>query len=252
MVDGNMFQVGQNLATTPGQVVFRNELLELIQYRPATDQVRTMPIVIVAPWINKYYILDLNEQKSLIRYLINKGFTVFVTSWKNPTSEMRDTALDDYMLKGALTAVRVANRICGSPVHAVGYCLGGTILAALMAWLNRDPENRPEVREAMPVAHWTLFTTLVDFSNPGDIDVFIDEDSIAVIEQMMSSRGYLDGADLTRSFLMLRTNSLIWHYFVHNYLFGEEPPAFDVLYWSIESAPQAHGREVQDELTDGA
>ena len=231
MVDNGAFRVGENLATTSGQVVFRNELLEVIQYRPSTAQVRTVPVVIISPWINKYYILDLNQQKSLIRYLVSQGLTVFVTSWKNPTKEMRNTTLDDYMLNGALRAVRVAQAISGSPVHAVGYCIGGTILAALMAWINRESDTR----DASPIASWTLFTALTDFSDPGEIDVFIDEDSISAIEQGMATRGYLDGSELTRSFRMLRSNSLIWHYFVGNYLYGEEPPPFDVLYWNIDN-----------------
>ena len=209
-------------------MVFRNRLLELIQYAPATERVRSVPIVIIAPWINKYYILDLNRKKSLVRYLVDQGYTVYITSWKNPTTEMRDTTLDDYMLEGILPAVDAVRAICGVPqVHVVGYCIGGTMLSALMAWLARGDS-------ASPIAHWTLFTALVDFTDPGDIDVFIDEDSIRYIERMMAQNGYLDGQELALSFRMLRSNSLIWHYFVHNYLYGEEPPPFDVLYWNTD------------------
>src|SRR5512134_834886 len=232
MVDRSGFQVGRNLATTPGAVVFRNELLEVIQYQPRAPQVHQMPVVIVAPWINKFYILDLNEKKSLVRHLLDQGFQVFITSWRNPGIELADTTFDDYMVKGVLKAIEVAREVAGVPrVHAVGYCLGGTALAALMAWLNREYEFESEV----PVAHWTVFTTLVDFSRPGAIEVFIDEDNIETLEEMMAQQGYLDGRDMARSFRMLRPNSLIWSYFVHGYLYGETPPAFDVLFWNTDA-----------------
>ncbi len=231
MVDDDAFEVGRNLATTPGQVVFRNELLELIQYAPASEQVHAVPIFIVAPWINKYYILDLHEKKSLIGNLVKQGFTVFVTSWKNPTSEMRNTTFDDYMLQGLLPAIDAARSICAVPqVHAVGYCIGGTLLASLLAWLAVDERYQNK----QPIAHWTLFASLVEFTDAGDIDVFIDEHSIAFLEKLMAQRGYLDGGQLALTFRMLRSNSLIWHYYVHHYLCGEEPPQFDVLYWNMD------------------
>ncbi|HEX6827730.1 MAG TPA: alpha/beta fold hydrolase, partial [Burkholderiales bacterium] len=231
MVDRSGFQVGRNLATTAGAVVFRNELLELVQYQPRTAQVREIPVVIIAPWINKFYILDLNEKRSLVRHLLDQGFQVFVTSWKNPGIDLADTTFDDYMLKGVLRAVEVARAVAGVPrVHAVGYCLGGTALAALMAWLNREYEFESEV----PVAHWSVFATLVDFSRPGAIEVFIDEDNIQTIEEMMAQQGFLDGREMARAFRMLRPNSLIWSYFVNGYLYGETPPAFDVLFWNTD------------------
>lgn len=231
MVEENAFEVGKDLATTPGAVVFRNELLELIQYKPTTKNVHAVPIVIVSPWINKYYILDLNEKKSLIKYLVDQGFTVFVTSWKNPGSDMRETSLDDYMLKGVLEAVNVAREICEVPqVHLAGYCIGGTIVSALMAWL-----NHPDNKEPSPVAHWTLLASLTDFSNPGCIDVFTDEDAVTLVEKLMVEKGYLDGGDMAMSFRLLRSNSLIWHYFVNNYLCGETPEAFDVLFWNMDT-----------------
>ncbi len=163
MVDDETFKVGHNLATTPGQVVFRNHLLEVIQYAPVTQNVHSLPVVIVAPWINKYYILDLSAQKSLVRYLVSRGFSVFITSWNNPRSESRDVRFEDYMLQGALQAVDVAREVTGAAqVHAVGYCIGGTILAALMAWLNTGlKRNQPPA-----IAHFTLLTALVDFSAP--------------------------------------------------------------------------------------
>lgn len=231
MVGRAAFHVGQNLATTAGSVVYRNELMELIQYAPATPEVHAVPLVLIPPWINKYYILDLNEKKSLLGYLVNAGFTVFVVSWKNPTSAQADTTFDDYLMKGIRQAIEVACAICGVPqVHACGYCIGGTGLAALMAWLNREHADA----SAVPVAHWTLLATLVDFARPGAIEVFIDEKTIETIEKMMAQQGYLDGREMGRAFRLLRSNSLIWQYFVHSYLYGEAPPPFDVLYWNSD------------------
>jgi polyhydroxyalkanoate synthase len=232
MVDESQFKLGENLATTPGAVVFRNELLELIQYAPTTDRVHAVPIVIVAPWINKYYILDLETKKSLVRFLVDQGFTVFITSWKNPGREARLITLDDYMLKGVLEAVHVARNICRVPrVHLAGYCIGGTIVSALLAWLNGDARGG----STPVVEHATLLTTLVDFSRPGDIDVFLDEESVEAIEALMTPSGYLDGKFMALSFRLLRSNSLIWRYWVHGYLYGETPPPFDVLYWNTDA-----------------
>lgn len=232
MVDETGFEVGVNMANTPGTVAFRNELVELIQYAPATQSVRAIPIVIIAPWINKYYILDLNEKKSLVRHLVDQGFTVFITSWKNSNAELSDATFDDYMLKGVLQAVEVARDICRVPqVHLTGYCIGGTIVAALLSWLNRKVRAESE----KPIAHATLFTTLVDFSEAGDIEAFIDEDSISFLEQIMARQGYFDGKAMGASFRTLRANSLIWHYWVNNYLYGEPPPRFDVLYWNMDT-----------------
>ena len=232
MVDRSAFKVGKNLATTPGAVVYRNELMELIQYAPGTRKVRKTPIVIIPPWINKYYVLDLSEKKSLLRYLVGRGFTVFVVSWKNPTAAQAETAFEDYLVKGAKQAIDVANSICGTRrAHAVGYCIGGTALATLMAWLNREHRSA----NAVPVAHWTLLASLVDFSRPGAIEVFINEETIKTLESIMAQQGYLDGREMGRTFRMLRSNSLIWHYYVHSYLYGEKPPAFDVLYWNIDT-----------------
>ena len=229
MVKEDAFRLGRDIACTPGTVVFRNELLELLQYAPATTAVQTTPIVIVAPWINKYYVLDLAPPRSLIRYLVDQGFTVFVTSWRNPGAEMRDTRFDDYLTQGALAAINTARAVCGvEAVHAVGYCIGGTLLATLMAWLARDENAKP------PVAHWTQLTTLVDFSRPGDIDAFITEESVAWLEKRMEETGYLDGRSMGTSFRLLRPNSLVWRYVVHSYLYGEEPPPMDVLQWNVD------------------
>ncbi len=240
MVNPTPFAVGRNLACTPGRVVYRNALLELIQYAPATEKVHAIPIVIVAPWINRYYILDLDARKSLVRFLVSRGFTVFMTSWKNPGPDGRDRELDDYLLEGVLRAAEAACEVAGSTeVHAAGYCVGGTILAALMAWLNCDAEGngqREDGGRAAPlIGHFTLFTALADFSAPGDIEFFIDGQSLGFLEGLMDQSGYLDGAAMAWSFRMLRSNGLIWHYVVHSYLYGEEPPPFDVLYWNTDA-----------------
>ncbi len=232
MAEPDAFQVGRDLAATPGQVVLRNELLELIQYAPTTDRVRAVPVVLVAPWINKYYIMDLSPDNSLVRYLVGQGFTVFATSWKNPGPEARTMTLDDYLLHGLRPALDAARAICGVPqVHAGGYCLGGTALAMLLAWFNADAADRA----ANPLAHWTAFTTLVDFSDPGEIGVFLSESSFEFLKQRMNKAGYLDGADMANAFRLLRPNNLIWHYVMHSYLYGEELPPSDVLFWNCDT-----------------
>ena len=231
MTDPEDFKVGENLATTPGKVVFRNQLLEVLHYTPTAPKVHQTPIVIVTPWINKFYILDLNPKKSMIRYLLEQGFDVFITSWKNPGAEMRDVRFDDYLTDGIQRLIDTARGLSGAAkVHAVGYCIGGTALTSYMAWANRH-----FTQEEMPVAHWSLFTTLVDFHKPGDIEVFVDEGSIRFLTQNMERKGYLDGAEMASSFRLLRSNSLIWHYVVHGWLYGETPPPFDVLYWNMDT-----------------
>lgn len=230
MTDERRFVVGENLATTPGRVVMRNELLELIQYAPLTARVRAIPIVIVAPWINKYYIMDLDAHKSLVRFLTSQGFTVFMTSWKNPSAGLRATTLDDYMIRGVHESVLAACDICHTPkTHLVGYCIGGTLVSALMAWYNAGEERD------MPVAHWTLLASLADFSDPGDIRVFIDDKSIGYLEQRMARLGYLDGRDMAAAFRSLRPNSLVWRYFIDNYLLGVDLPESDVLFWNMDT-----------------
>ncbi|ANQ84518.1 poly-beta-hydroxybutyrate synthase [Azoarcus olearius] len=225
------FEVGKNLATTPGAVVFRNDLLEVIHYQPTRPQVHRDPVVIVTPWINKFYILDLVPKKSLIRYLLEQGLDVFITSWKNPDASMRDVTFDDYVTRGVHAAVETARGLAGAEkVHAVGYCIGGTALSMYMAWANR---HFPA--EAVPVADWTVFTTLVDFQKPGDIEVFIDESSIRYLTGNMARTGYLEGKEMASAFRLLRSNSLIWHYVVHGWLYGETPASFDVLYWNMDA-----------------
>ena len=231
MTDPAHFKVGVNLATTPGSVIFRNELLEVIHYAPTQKKVCAVPVVIITPWINKFYVLDLNAKKSMVRWLVDQGLDVYITSWKNPDASMRDTTFDDYLTKGVDTIVRVVREYAGVPqVHAAGYCIGGTALAMYMAWANRQYGEAD-----MPVAHWTLFTSMVDFHKPGDIEVFVDEASVRYLTGVMAQRGFLDGREMASSFRLLRANSLIWHYVVHGWLYGEAPPPFDVLYWNMDT-----------------
>ncbi len=231
MVEPDAFKVGVDLATTPGQVVFRNRLVELIHYTATTDKVHKTPIVIVTPWINKFYILDLTPKKSMVKYLTDQGYSVFITSWKNPTAEMADVGFGDYLQEGVDQVVTTACKLCKvTQVHLVGYCIGGTMVATYMAWASRHYGEKK-----VPVAHWTLFTTLTDFSRPGDIDVFIDEGAIRALEEKMAEVGYLDGSDMASSFRLLRSNSLVWHFFEKSYLFGEPLPAFNVLFWNMDT-----------------
>ncbi len=231
MVEADAFKVGTDLAVTPGRVVLRNRMVELIHYTPTTAEVHKTPIVIITPWINKFYILDLNPKKSLVKYLTDQGYSVFITSWKNPTTEMADVGFDDYLLEGVDQVVDAACKLCKSPqAHLTGYCIGGTLVATYMAWASRHYDAKK-----MPVAHWTLFTTLTDFSHPGDIDVFIDEAAITALEEKMAKTGYLAGDDMASSFRLLRSNTLIWHYFEKSYLFGEPLPPFDVLFWNMDT-----------------
>jgi polyhydroxyalkanoate synthase subunit PhaC len=231
MVEADAFQVGTDLATTPGRVVLRNRLVELIHYAPVTAQVHATPIVIITPWINKFYVLDLTPRRSMVKFLTEQGFSVFITSWKNPTAEMAGVRFDDYLQEGVDQAVAAARELCGSPqVHLAGYCIGGTLVATYLAWASRHYREQEN-----PVAHWTLFTTLTDFSQPGDIDVYIDEGTVRALEEKMAQTGYLDGDDMASSFRLLRSNSLLWHYVEKRYLFGEPLPPIDVLFWNMDT-----------------
>jgi len=225
------FVVGKDLGTTPGKVVFRNHLLEILHYTPTREKVFETPIIIVTPWINKFYILDLNAKKSMVKFLVDQGFDVYVTSWKNPTADMRDVTFDDYLMNGVGQIIETARGISGSAkVHAVGYCIGGAALATWMAWANAHYEKKD-----VPVESVTLLTTLVDYHKPGDIEVFLDENSIKWLEKSMAEKGYLDGKEMASAFRLLRSNSLVWHYVVRGYLFGEAPPPFDVLFWNMDA-----------------
>ncbi|KAF0814508.1 Poly(3-hydroxyalkanoate) polymerase subunit PhaC [Andreprevotia sp. IGB-42] len=229
MTDMDAFKVGENLATTPGAVVYRGKLLEVIHYEASTATVHKVPLVIVSPWINKYYVLDLDARKSMVKWLTGQGFSVFITSWKNPDGEYRDVSFDDYITDGIDRIVDVARAISGSDsVNLAGYCIGGTLLAAYLAWLAGKGA-------AAKVGSATLLTTLTDFSRPGDIEVFLDDEGLAFVEKTIASKGYLDGKEMASSFRMLRANSLVWNYWISNYLLGETPMAFDVLFWNMDT-----------------
>ena len=228
MTDLEAFEIGRNIATTPGKVVFRNELMELIQYDPATERVHKRPLLIVPPWINKFYILDLQPKNSFVRFAVEQGFTVFVLSWVNPDERLAHKSFEDYMLEGPLAALDAVEKAVGEKeVTAIGYCLGGTLLAATLAWMAARGDRR--IKAA------TFFTALVDFSDPGELGVFIDEEQLAALEEMMARRGYLEGAEMATTFNLLRANDLIWSFVVNNYLLGREPFPFDLLYWNSDS-----------------
>jgi polyhydroxyalkanoate synthase len=227
MVDESAFAPGRNLALTPGKVVLRNALCELIQYAPTTEQVRAVPLLIVPPWINKYYILDLQPKNSLIRHLVAQGFTVFVVSWKNPDAAMEELDFGDYMQLGLLETSEAVREIAGAKqVNVMGYCIGGTLLAMTLAWLAAKQDER--FRAA------TFIVSLQDFSRVGDTAVFMGEPEVALIEQQMMQRGYLDAREMSNMFNLLRSNDLIWANVVNNYLMGEKPAAFDLLYWNAD------------------
>ena len=223
--DPDAFEVGGNLATTPGEVVFRNRLFELIQYAPSTEAVRATPIVLFPPWINKFYILDLKPENSLIKWIVDQGYTLFVVSWVNPDRTYGDTDMEDYVRDGFLQAMDVAREITGErQVNAVGYCIAGTTLSATLALLAKRGDDT--VRSA------TLFTTLADFSDPGEMGVFLGEDFVQGIEREASVKGYLDRFFMGRTFSFLRSRDLVWGPAVKSYMLGETPPAFDLLHWN--------------------
>ena len=236
MVDANAFEVGENLATTPGKVVYRNELVELIQYEPKTEQVYEAPLLFMAPWINKYYILDLSEENSLVKYLVEQGFTVFVISWKNPDSSMAATKFDDYMTMGPLTAVDVIREITGADsVNPVGYCIGGVLLAMALAWLEAGDDEEEKQKFGDP----TFMVSLQDYSEVGSTETFMDEPQFAAMETQMMERGYLDDRKMANMFNLLRSSDLIWANVINNYLLGHKPPALDMLYWNSDGARMA-------------
>jgi polyhydroxyalkanoate synthase len=233
MTDTDAFALGQNLALTPGKVVFQTELMQLIQYAPSTAQVHQRPLLIIPPWINKYYILDLQPKNSFVKYAVDQGFTVFVVSWVNPGEEHAGRTFEDYMTLGPLAALDAMEQATGEKTSTViGYCLGGTLLAATLAWLAAKRNRR--IKAA------TFFASLTDFEQPGELGVFIDEEQLAAMDAMMAKRGYLDGRHMATTFNMLRANDLIWSFVVNNYLLGKEPFPFDLLYWNADSTRMPH------------
>ncbi len=226
--DSRMFEVGRNLALTPGKVIFENDLMQLIQYQPSTATVRARPLLIVPPWINKFYILDLTPEKSFVRWCVAQGLTVFLISWVNPDSRLAGKSFEDYMREGPLRALDVIEQVTGErAVDAIGYCVGGTLLAAALAHMAANQDTR--------IASATLFTAQVDFTHAGDLKVFVDEEQIAAREREMGERGYLEGKKMATAFNLLRSNDLIWPYVISNYLKGKEPPPFDLLYWNSDA-----------------
>lgn len=228
MSDERAFEVGRNLAMTPGAVVFENELMQLIQYAPLSDEVGERPLVIVPPCINKYYILDLQPENSLVRYGVEQGHTVFLVSWRNPQEAQGHLTWDDYVEQGALKALDVSREICDvEQVNALGFCVGGTLLTSALAVA--------QARGEQPAMSLTLLTTLLDFSDPGELGVFIDPAFVAAREASIGQGGLMKGSELASVFSSLRANELIWQYVVGNYLKGSKPPAFDLLYWNADS-----------------
>jgi poly[(R)-3-hydroxyalkanoate] polymerase subunit PhaC len=228
MTDLEAFELGKNIAVTPGKVIFQTELMQLIQYAPTTQQVYRRPLLVIPPWINKYYILDLQPKNSFIRYAVDQGFTVFVISWVNPDERHADKTFEDYMVEGPLAALDAMAQATGArEANVVGYCLGGTLLAAMLAYLAAKRDRR--IKAA------TFLASLTDFEDPGELGVFIDEEQLAAMDESMARRGYLEGREMATTFNMLRANDLIWSFVINNYLMGKEPFPFDLLYWNSDS-----------------
>jgi polyhydroxyalkanoate synthase len=224
--DPQAFEIGRNIAVTPGKVVHRTPLYELIQYTPTTDKVHETPLIIFPPWINRYYILDLNPKKSFIKWAVEQGLTVFVVSWKSADETLRETTLDDYVLRGQIDAIDTVRDLLGVPaVHVIGYCVAGTTLACTLALLAARGEARK-------VASTTFFTAQVDFSEAGDLNLFVSDEMLQMIEQASAEKGYMDGRYMAATFNMLRGRDLIWSYVTNNYLLGEDYPPFDLLHWN--------------------
>ena len=228
MTDMDAFQVGGNIAVSPGDVVYQNDLMQLIQYAPSTETVLRRPLLIVPPWINKFYILDLRPRNSFVRWAVSQGHTVFMVSWVNPDEKLADKGFDDYMTEGVLEPIEAIGKATGEhEVNAIGYCLGGTLLGAALAWL--------AAKRRQPVKAATFFTSLLDFTESGELNVFIDEEQLKALEERMNRRGYLEGSEMAATFNMLRANDLIWSFVVNNYLLGNDPFPFDLLYWNSDS-----------------
>jgi polyhydroxyalkanoate synthase len=226
--DMSAFEVGRNLATTPGKVIYENELMQLIQYEATTASVKKTPLLIVPPWINKFYILDLTAEKSFIKWLVDQGVSVFVISWVNPDARLATKGFDDYMRDGIMTALdQVAIASGERQAHAMGYCVGGTLLATTLAYMAATGDDR--------IASATFLTTQIDFTHAGDLKVFVDEDQLASIERKMKDMGYLEGSKMASAFNLLRSNDLIWPYVVNNYMKGKAPFPFDLLFWNADS-----------------
>jgi len=228
MTDHEAFEVGVNVATTPGKVIYENELMQLVQYSPTTETVMRRPLLIVPPWINKFYILDLRPKNSFIRWAVSQGITVFVVSWVNPDERLAKKSFDDYLLEGPMAALDAIEQATGErEINAIGYCIGGTLMSATVARMAALGDDR--------IKSITFFTTMIDFAEAGELSVFIDEEQLAALEDRMNKTGYLDGRAMATTFNMLRANDLIWSFVINNYLMGKEPFPFDLLYWNSDS-----------------
>jgi len=228
MTDMEAFKLGENIGVSPGKVVFQNDLIQLIQYTPSTEKVLKRPLLIAPPWINKFYILDLRPRNSFVRWAVSQGHTVFMISWVNPDEKLAEKGFEDYMTDGYLAALDAIEQATGErEVNAIGYCLGGTLLASTLAYMATKKDNR--IRSA------TFFVTMMDFAEAGELGVFIDEEQLNALEDKMNKRGYLEGSEMATTFNMLRANDLIWSFVVNNYLLGNDPFPFDLLYWNADS-----------------
>jgi len=228
MTDAKAFRLGENVAVTAGKVIFQNELMQLIQYAPSTETVNPVPVLIVPPWINKYYVLDLQPRNSFIKWAVEQGHTVFVISWVNPDATLSHKTFDDYMLEGPIAALDAIRQETGEDkVNIVGYCIGGTLTACTLAYLAAKGEDR--------IASATFLTAMVDFADAGELEVFIDEEQLHLLEDHMNQKGYLEGDHMSTVFNLMRDNDLIWSFVVNNYLLGREPLPFDLLYWNSDS-----------------
>jgi polyhydroxyalkanoate synthase len=228
MTDMEAFQLGENIGVSPGKVVYQNDLMQLIQYTPSTETVLKRPLLIAPPWINKFYILDLRPRNSFVRWAVSQGHTVFMISWVNPDAKLAEKNFEDYMQEGYLAALDAIERATGErEVNAIGYCLGGTLLSSTLAYMAAKKDDR--IKSA------TFFVTLTDFEDAGELGVFIDEEQLKALEEKMNKRGYLEGSEMATTFNMLRANDLIWSFVVNNYLLGNDPFPFDLLYWNADS-----------------
>ena len=233
-VDGSAFTLGENIAITPGKVVFRNDVFELIQYSPQVARTHEIPLLIVPPWINKYYILDLTPQKSYVKWCVENGLTVFIMSWVNADEELGRKSFSDYMRDGFLTAIGAVQKATGAEkVNTIGFCIGGSLVASTLGYMAAKGDQRVNAA--------TFFTTQVDFKKAGDLLVYVDEEQVKWIEQRMEDKGYLPGARMADAFNLLRSNDLIWSYVVNNYLLGKDPAPFDLLYWNSDSTRMPAG-----------
>ena len=228
MTDTSAFEMGKNVATTPGKVIFQNDLIQLIQYDPATKDQYKKPLLIVPPWINKYYILDLRDKNSMVKWATDQGHTTFIMSWVNPDERLSHKSFEDYVLDGSMAAINAVEQATGEKeINLAAYCLGGTLLMTTLAYMAAKKDKR--------AASATFFTTMLDFSEPGELGVFLDEPTVDALEKKMAERGYLEGSEMAGTFNMLRANDLIWSFVVNNYLMGKDPFPFDLLYWNSDS-----------------